>query len=66
MYRFVDLPSMLRDHLPHYMIPSIYIPVSSLPTNTNGKLDRKRLREIANQLDAYEVSLETPINGTRL
>ncbi|MEP6948356.1 MAG: amino acid adenylation domain-containing protein [Ginsengibacter sp.] len=39
--------AVLREYfikkLPEYMIPSFFISIDSLPLNTNGKIDRKRL-----------------------
>lgn len=36
----------LRHHLPHYMVPERVRHVAELPVNANGKVDRKRLREL--------------------
>ena len=33
------------DHLPAYMIPQMFIPVSAMPWTTAGKLDRRMLRQ---------------------
>lgn len=35
--------------LPKYMIPTIYNRVEELPRNTNGKIDRLKLKELANE-----------------
>lgn len=43
--------------LPEYMVPSLFIPVSALPMNTSGKIDRKKLREAANNMDQSQLSL---------
>lgn len=36
----------LRDQLPGYMNPQVYLSVTKLPLMTSGKLDRARLREL--------------------
>jgi len=36
--------SGLRDVLPKYMFPNIFVPMDELPHNANGKIDRVRLR----------------------
>jgi amino acid adenylation domain-containing protein/thioester reductase-like protein len=41
-----DIKAMLAQHLPGYMIPSIFFSIRELPTTVAGKLDRRRLREI--------------------
>ncbi|KAH7371925.1 hypothetical protein BKA66DRAFT_590359 [Pyrenochaeta sp. MPI-SDFR-AT-0127] len=43
---FRQLRSSLSDVLPAYMVPNVYIPMSSLPLNTSGKLDRRVIHEI--------------------
>ena len=43
-------PSVLRRELsrlvPAYMLPSHWLPLDALPTNANGKIDRRRLQEM--------------------
>ena len=34
----------LRDILPKYMFPNVFLPMDSLPHNANGKIDRVRLK----------------------
>lgn len=41
-----DIKAELKKVLPVYMIPSVIIPMDSLPLNNNGKLDKKNLPEI--------------------
>jgi non-ribosomal peptide synthetase component F len=38
------------DHLPVYMLPSYYLPLSDLPRNANGKLDIANARKKAEEL----------------
>jgi len=53
----VRLKSETARHLPDYMVPSLFIPLSHMPTNTSGKIDRKRLREEAAKLDQRHLTL---------
>ncbi|KAK6087109.1 non-ribosomal peptide synthetase [Seiridium cupressi] len=50
-----QLRSCLMDTLPEYMVPRIYIPLASLPTTPNGKLDRTKLKEHAQSLPMSEL-----------
>ncbi|KAF5630703.1 hypothetical protein F25303_9855 [Fusarium sp. NRRL 25303] len=45
-----SLKSALRDALPSYMVPTIYIPLSKMPLTLAGKLDRQRLKAIAKSI----------------
>ncbi|EFE30955.1 uncharacterized protein ARB_02149 [Trichophyton benhamiae CBS 112371] len=52
--------SRLKTHLPAHMIPSAFIPVDEMPTTVNGKVDRKRLRELGKSLNRlYLASLDS-------
>ncbi|GAB1318076.1 hypothetical protein MFIFM68171_08286 [Madurella fahalii] len=42
----------LADVLPSYMVPTMFIPLSTFPTTLSGKLDRKFLREAAAKFPA--------------
>ncbi|HSX62872.1 MAG TPA: amino acid adenylation domain-containing protein, partial [Tahibacter sp.] len=37
------LRPFLQRELPHYMIPSVFVPLAALPLNANGKVDRRAL-----------------------
>ncbi|GLR45335.1 hypothetical protein GCM10007880_58520 [Mesorhizobium amorphae] len=43
------LRAHLKSELPHYAIPSDFVAVTELPIAANGKLDRSRLRELAEE-----------------
>lgn len=38
-----ELRRFLREHLPEYMIPAVFVSLNALPLNTNGKVDRLSL-----------------------
>lgn len=46
-----ELYEALETSLPQYMVPSIIVPVTTLPRTTQGKLDRRRLESVAATLD---------------
>jgi amino acid adenylation domain-containing protein len=47
-----DVRSALRDSLPPYMVPTRWLVLPTLPTNANGKIDRRRLRELFIEAEA--------------
>ncbi|CRG88172.1 Nonribosomal peptide synthetase 8 [Talaromyces islandicus] len=50
------LKDALAQHLPSYMIPSLFVPLVYLPTSVSGKLDRQNLRELASNLTVPQIS----------
>ncbi|KZL85391.1 bacitracin synthase 3 [Colletotrichum incanum] len=40
----------LREHLPAYMVPSIWFPLQDIPKNANGKINYARLRDFVSGL----------------
>ncbi|KAK6222204.1 non-ribosomal peptide synthetase [Colletotrichum tabaci] len=46
---FVHLRSRLSLDLPPYMVPSRFLPISRLPQTPSGKLDRKKLLQLATE-----------------
>ena len=41
-----DIKNHLKNILPHYMVPDKFIIMSDFPFNTNGKVDRKKLKNM--------------------
>ena len=52
----VRIESILAQKLPSYMLPSMYVPISRMPTTTSGKLDRRRLKELAYELSNEDIT----------
>jgi hypothetical protein len=51
----MDIPrikSSLAEDLKSIAIPQAFIPLQSMPVTTQGKLDRKTLQELSDQLDS--------------
>ncbi|KAL5358596.1 acetyl-CoA synthetase-like protein [Aspergillus floccosus] len=44
-----EIQTGLHSILPDYMVPSIYLPVTSIPKTDSGKGDRRRLKEVIEQ-----------------
>ncbi|KAJ3088357.1 hypothetical protein HK102_008943 [Quaeritorhiza haematococci] len=51
-----ELREILAEALPTYMVPSVLVGLTSMPTNVNGKLDRKALMEMDISGDRTELS----------
>jgi amino acid adenylation domain-containing protein len=56
----VAVEAHVSRHLPSYMIPQLFVPVSAMPWTSAGKLDRRRLRQ-----ELEEARVET-VAGYRL
>lgn len=46
-----DVRSTLAKHLPGYMMPSYFIRLDEMPLTSNGKINYKKLQEMASLLD---------------
>ncbi|KAL4785457.1 Nonribosomal peptide synthetase 13 [Aspergillus varians] len=57
--RFAEAQKQLAHHLPTYMIPSIFVQVSSIPQTRSGKADRACLRVTAANLSRAELQAFT-------
>ena len=52
----------MKNHLPHYMIPSYFIKMNSFPLTVNGKVDMKSLPDP--RTNQEETNKKSVINGT--
>ena len=43
------LADFLKDSLPDYMIPQVFLPILAFPETPTGKINRRKLEEIANE-----------------
>lgn len=58
-----ETDSIIRDYLPGYMIPHLYVPLKYVPLTITGKINRRRLREIASSL-SYEALASYTYTGS--
>ncbi|WP_161964298.1 non-ribosomal peptide synthetase [Chitinophaga flava] len=59
-----DIRKYLSEQLPAYMLPGRYIELAELPLTTNGKIDKKRLPDIAGTGLETGVTYVAPRNET--
>ncbi|PYI15152.1 acetyl-CoA synthetase-like protein [Aspergillus violaceofuscus CBS 115571] len=58
------LNESLSAQIPQYMIPSMYIPVASIPIAATGKADRKCLRQLGSSLTLEQLArIQPPQDG---
>ncbi|OJJ48580.1 hypothetical protein ASPZODRAFT_1627112 [Penicilliopsis zonata CBS 506.65] len=50
----------LQEQVPSYMVPTLFIPVSWIPWNVNGKVDRPLLRQLLTSLSRHELTHYSP------
>ncbi|KAI1754790.1 hypothetical protein F4782DRAFT_491643 [Xylaria castorea] len=58
--------SRLESMLPHYMVPSVFLPIPAFPLTISGKLDRKRLRDIGSTMATQELQESRSAVGKQL
>lgn len=57
--------SHLSEVLPLYMIPTVYVPLQSIPRTITGKLDRQKLRDIGSSFTANDIAVMGRLDGER-
>jgi acyl carrier protein len=59
-----ELRSFLKDRMPDYMIPGLFVQVEAMPVTPSGKLDRRALpspQSVRPDLETFYVAPRTPI-----
>ncbi|TWU71429.1 nrps [Metarhizium rileyi] len=52
----VEVNEQLATRLPGYMVPTVYLSLGEFPTNSSGKIDRRRLRELGASFTVQQLS----------
>lgn len=55
-----DIRRYLQQHVPDYMVPAFFVPLSALPLTPNGKVDRQALPAIVPQRMEQDVQFVEP------
>lgn len=63
--KYQSLRAALTARLPGYMVPQVFFPVHQMPLTSSGKVDRRKLRELVNGLDAEALASYSQIRGEK-
>ncbi|EAW20684.1 putative nonribosomal peptide synthase [Aspergillus fischeri NRRL 181] len=63
--QITDLIGTLNVKLPGYMIPTLFIPCCSIPFITSTKVDRRKLRTMAENLDHANMAMYALVNSKK-
>lgn len=58
------LSHALRQRLPHYMVPSAWHAMATLPKGATGKVDRKALPKVSPRMESTSLPPALPASGT--
>ena len=58
------LNEQLAAVIPSYMVPSVYLPLASIPITANGKVDRNRLRELSAAMNLDQMAAQNPTRSS--
>ncbi|KAK1984562.1 hypothetical protein LZ30DRAFT_426916, partial [Colletotrichum cereale] len=61
--RFSEVYGALGSVLPHYMVPSVYVPVNKMPENASRKLDRRQLRSMLESMSEIQIASHSLAGG---
>jgi acyl-coenzyme A synthetase/AMP-(fatty) acid ligase len=53
---FTKLLNEINDELPEYMIPKKFFTIDKMPTNKNGKIDRKAIRKLYSEIKSDTIN----------
>ena len=55
--KFMSVEQYLRETLPSYMVPTLFLPLHKIPIMASGKLDRRIIRRLAGTFNDKELAL---------
>lgn len=56
--------AQLQESIPKYMLPTIFLPLHSMPLVTSGKSDRRQLRELASAMTRQQLQAYTDVSSS--